>query len=81
MNVRYRPYNILQTSKKMVKIPPQKSLEIQSNLTHNGQSPAQQRKVYAGFKQRIQVKEDLLMSPEIKTNRAQLSKSCNTNDS
>jgi len=80
LNVRYRPYNILQTSKKMVKIPPEKSMEIESNITHNGQSPAQQRRVYAGFKQRIQVKKDL-MSPEIKTDSAQLSKSSNTNDS
>ncbi|XP_001949813.1 acidic repeat-containing protein [Acyrthosiphon pisum] len=80
LNVRYRPYSILQTSKKMVKIPPQKSMEIRSNITHNGQSPIQQRRVYAGFKQRIQVKKDL-MTPEIKINTAQLSQSSNTNDS
>jgi len=64
----------------MVKIPPQKTMEIRSNITHNGQSPIQQRRVYAGFKQRIQVKKDL-MTPEIKINTAQLSQSSNTNDS
>jgi len=65
----------------MVKIPPQKSLEIQSNISHNGQSPIQQRRVYAGFKQRIQVKKDLVIPPDIKTNSAQMSQSSNTNDS
>lgn len=80
INVRYRPYNILQTSKKMVKIPPQKSMEIRSNITHNGQSPMQQRRVYAGFKQRIQVKKDLL-PPDIKVNSTQMSQSSKTNDS
>lgn len=65
----------------MVKIPPQKSLEIQSNITHNGQSPIQQRRVYSGFKQRIQVKKDLVVSPDIKINSAQISESSNTDDS
>jgi len=65
----------------MVKTPSQKSLEIQSDITHNGQSPIQQRRVCSGFKQRIQVKKDLLVSPDIKTNSAQISESSNTNDS
>lgn len=30
LQVRYRPYNILQTSKKMVKIPLQKTIELQN---------------------------------------------------
>ncbi|XP_026811785.1 agamous-like MADS-box protein AGL97 [Rhopalosiphum maidis] len=80
-NTRYRPYNILQTSKKMVKIPPQKSLEIQSSVSQNGQSPKQERRVYAGFKQRIQVKKDLLMTPDNKIDSTQMSQSSNTNDS
>jgi len=80
VNVRYRPYNILQTSKKMVKIPPQKSIEIQSNITHNGQSPIQQPRVYEEFKESIQVKKDS-MTPEIKINTTQLSHTSNTNDS
>ncbi|CAI6358962.1 unnamed protein product [Macrosiphum euphorbiae] len=33
LNVRYRPYNILQTPQ----TPPQKSMEIQNNITHNSQ--------------------------------------------
>uniref|UniRef100_A0A2S2PID5 Myocyte-specific enhancer factor 2 n=1 Tax=Schizaphis graminum TaxID=13262 RepID=A0A2S2PID5_SCHGA len=78
---RYRPYNILQTSKKMVKIPPQKSLEIQTNVSQNGQSLKQERRVYAGFKQRIQVKKDLLMTPDNKIDGTQMSQSSNTNDS
>lgn len=77
-NVRYRPYNILKTSKKMVKIPPQKSLEIQSGITRNGQSSTQQRRVYTGFKQRIQVKKDLLRSPDDKIDSAQMSQSSST---
>ncbi|XP_016661986.1 transcription factor SMP1-like [Acyrthosiphon pisum] len=80
LNVRSNPYSILKTSKKMVKIPPQKSQEIQNNIAHNGQSRIQQQKVYAGFKQCVQVKKNL-MSSEIKINSANLSQSSNTNDS
>ncbi|XP_025209078.1 agamous-like MADS-box protein AGL18 isoform X2 [Melanaphis sacchari] len=79
--MRYRPYNILQTSKKIVKIPPQKSLEIQNNASLNGQTSKQERRVYAGFKQRIQVKKDLLMTPDNKINSAQTSLNSDTNDS
>jgi len=79
--MRYRPYNILQTSKKIVKIPPQKSLEIQSSVSQNRQSPKQERRVYAGFKQRIQVKKDLLMTSDNKIDNTQMSQSSNTNDS
>lgn len=84
-NVRYRPYNILHTSKKMVKIPPQKSLEIQSSMSQNRQTPGQEtkqeRRVYAGFKQRIQVKKDLLTSSDDKIISAHTPLSSNTNDS
>lgn len=84
-NVRYRPYNILHTSKKMVKIPPQKSLEIQSSISQNRQTPSQEtkqeRRVYAGFKQRIQVKKDLLTSSDDKIISAHTPLSSNTNDS
>jgi len=65
----------------MVKIPPQKSMEIQSTITQNAQAPTQQRRVYAGFKQRIQVKKDLMMTPDKEINCAQTSQSSNTNDS
>ncbi|CAH1708098.1 unnamed protein product [Aphis gossypii] len=80
-NARYRPYNILHTSKKMVKIPPQKSLEIQSSISQNRQTPKQERKVYAGFKQRIQVKKDLIMSSDDTIISEHTPLSSNTNDS
>ncbi|XP_060858117.1 transcription factor mef2A-like isoform X2 [Metopolophium dirhodum] len=72
LNVRHSPYNILQTSQKMVKIPPQKSMEIESNIIYYRHSQMQQQRVYAGFKQRVQVKK-YLMSPEININSAKLS--------
>lgn len=81
INVQYRPYNILRTSKKIVKILQQKSLEIQNKMAHNEQSLIQKQRVYAGFKQRVQVKNDLKIHPYIKINNAQKSQSSNTNDS
>lgn len=76
-NIRYRPYNILKTSKKMVKIPPEKSIEIQNGIT-----PVLQHRVYSGSKPRIHVKKDLMMIPDNQNNSAQnTSHSSNTNDS
>ncbi|KAF0721302.1 myocyte-specific enhancer factor 2A, partial [Aphis craccivora] len=80
-NVRtYRPYNILQFSEKMVKVSPEKSLEIQSTISQNRYTFKQERRVYPGFK-RVQVKKDLLTTSGIKINRAQTPQSSNTNDS
>jgi len=80
LKARYGPYNILRASKKIVKIPSEKSMDIQSNITHDRQSQIQQQRFFAQYKQCVQVKK-YLMSPEIKTNMAKQSQSSNTNDS
>lgn len=92
LQVRYRPYNILQTSKKIVKIPLQKTIELQNKslnfhestahiqqLQKDEQTSQQLRDYDTNFKQRIRIKKDLIKTPDNQINTV-LSQSSNTND-
>ncbi|XP_060847475.1 uncharacterized protein LOC132927038 [Rhopalosiphum padi] len=84
-NVRYRPYNILRTSKKspvglpkeMVKILPKPSWKIHSFISPKKESPKQKQKAYERFNQQLQDNNDVLMTADNKINDAQ---SSSTND-
>lgn len=94
MNVRYRPYNILKPSKKMAKVPSPDRVEIET-IPPNGyesrhrtqqfqrdtQNLLQQRRVYGtGFKQRIQIKKNLMSSPDRQVSHTQSSQNSDTID-
>lgn len=92
VQVRYRPYNILQNSKKIVKIPIQKSLEIRS-IPQNGhesnisvqpfpgisQTSLQQRRTYTSGLKHIQLKTDIRLTSDNQINSTQ-QQSNKTND-
>jgi len=64
----------------MIKVSPQKSLEIQSTISQNRYTLKQESKAHPGFK-RVIVKKDLLTTSGIKINSAQAPQRSNTNDS
>lgn len=93
VQIRYRPYGILKTTKKIVKIPERNSLGL-CTIPQNGLEPSihkqqfqegsqtslQQRRVYGtGFNQRIRIKKDLMASDN-QVNNSQVSQSTKTSD-
>ncbi|XP_026821174.1 transcription factor mef2A-like [Rhopalosiphum maidis] len=87
-NVKYRPYNILRTSKKshiglpkeMVKILPKPCWKIHSFISPKKESPKQKQKAYERFNQQLQDNNDVLMTADNKIENAQVSQSSTTND-
>lgn len=90
-NIRYRPYNILQSSKKIIK-PHMTSINVQNGHELNdriqplqggvSQNSLQQRRVYgSGIKQGIEIKKDSLETSNSQFTNTRLSQSSNASDS
>lgn len=91
VHVRYRPYNILQSSKKIIKLPikvqnghePSNRVQkLQGGREVSKSPPLQQHRVYdSGFKQRIRIKKDLIETCNSRTSNTQQSQNSDANDS